>query len=59
MEVKIYVNPQFDFTGLGCLGTPVVRTDAAAIWATGKTWWQVPPVAKGIHTTEKFSSQEI
>lgn len=29
-----------------CLGTPVVRTDAASIWATGVTWWQVPPVAK-------------
>src|SRR3989441_1223214 len=28
------------------LGTPVVRTDAACIWATGVTWWQVPPVAK-------------
>jgi homoaconitate hydratase len=28
------------------LGTPVVRTDAASIWATGETWWQVPPVAK-------------
>ncbi|MBI5867801.1 MAG: homoaconitase [candidate division Zixibacteria bacterium] len=28
------------------LGTPVVRTDAAAIWATGQTWWQVPPVAR-------------
>ncbi|MBD3298450.1 MAG: homoaconitase [candidate division Zixibacteria bacterium] len=27
------------------LGTPVVRTDAASIWATGQTWWQVPPVA--------------
>jgi len=34
------------YGGLGCLGTPVVRTDAAAIWATGKTWWQVPPVAR-------------
>lgn len=34
------------YGGLGCLGTPVVRTDAAAIWATGKTWWKVPPVAK-------------
>ncbi len=34
------------YGGLGCLGTPIVRTDAAAIWATGKTWWQVPPVAK-------------
>src|ERR1700758_3568756 len=28
------------------LGTPVVRTDAASIWATGVTWWQVPLVAK-------------
>jgi homoaconitate hydratase len=34
------------YGGLGCLGTPIVRTDAAAIWATGTTWWQVPPVAK-------------
>jgi homoaconitate hydratase len=29
-----------------CLGTPVVRTDAASLWATGVTWWQVPPVAR-------------
>ncbi len=36
------------YGGLGCLGTPIVRTDAAAIWATGRTWWQVPPVAKVI-----------
>jgi homoaconitate hydratase len=28
------------------MGTPVVRTDAASIWATGVTWWQVPKVAK-------------
>ncbi|MEA2031735.1 MAG: homoaconitase [candidate division Zixibacteria bacterium] len=34
------------YGGLGCLGTPVVRTDAAAIWATGRTWWQVPPVVR-------------
>ncbi|HJL77881.1 MAG TPA: homoaconitase [Candidatus Marinimicrobia bacterium] len=34
------------YGGLGCLGTPVVRTDAAALWATGQTWWQVPPIAK-------------
>jgi homoaconitate hydratase len=34
------------YGGLGCLGTPVVRTDAAAIWATGRTWWQVPRVTK-------------
>lgn len=31
------------YGALGALGTPVVRTDAAAIWATGETWWQVPP----------------
>lgn len=34
------------YGGLGVLGTPIVRTDAAALWATGRTWWQVPPVAK-------------
>ena len=34
------------YGGLGCLGTPLTRTDAAAIWATGETWWEVPPVAK-------------
>ncbi|KAJ2491813.1 mitochondrial Homoaconitase [Coemansia sp. RSA 2050] len=34
------------YGGVGCLGTPVVRTDAAAIWATAQTWWQAPPVAR-------------
>lgn len=34
------------YGGLGVLGTPIVRTDAAAIWATGQTWWQIPPVVK-------------
>lgn len=34
------------YGALAALGTPVVRTDAAAIWATGETWWQVPPVAR-------------
>jgi homoaconitate hydratase len=34
------------YGGLGCLGTPIVRTDAAAIWSTGRTWWKVPPIAK-------------
>ncbi len=32
------------YGGIGCLGTPVVRTDAAAVWATGQTWWQIPKV---------------
>lgn len=36
------------YGGLGVLGTPVVRTDAAGIWATGKTWWEIPPIAKVI-----------
>ena len=34
------------YGGVGCLGTPVVRTDAASIWATGRTWWNVPPIAR-------------
>ncbi len=34
------------YGGVGALGTPVVRTDAACIWATGQTWWQVPRVAR-------------
>ena len=34
------------YGGISALGTPLVRTDAASIWATGKTWWQVPPVAR-------------
>ena len=34
------------YGAIGALGTPVVRTDAACIWATGVTWWQVPPVAR-------------
>lgn len=34
------------YGGVGCVGTPIVRTDAAALWATGQTWWQVPRVIK-------------
>jgi homoaconitate hydratase len=30
------------YGGVGAVGTPVVRTDAAAIWATGTFWWQIP-----------------
>jgi len=30
------------YGGMGAVGTPVVRTDAAAIWATGNFWWQIP-----------------
>ncbi|MCH8261238.1 MAG: homoaconitase [Planctomycetes bacterium] len=34
------------YGAVNALGTPVVRTDAACIWATGQTWWQVPPIAR-------------
>ncbi len=34
------------YGGAAALGTPVVRTDAAAIWATGQTWWEIPPIVK-------------
>ena len=30
------------YGALSAIGTPVVRTDAAAIWATGEFWWQIP-----------------
>jgi homoaconitate hydratase len=30
------------YGALGAVGTPIVRTDAAAAWATGDFWWQVP-----------------
>jgi homoaconitate hydratase len=36
------------YGAMAALGTPVVRTDAASIWATGVTWWQVPKVAKAV-----------
>ena len=34
------------YGGMGCLGTPIVRTDAAALWATSQTWWQIPPITR-------------
>jgi homoaconitate hydratase len=30
------------YGALCAVGTPVVRTDAAAVWATGEFWWQIP-----------------
>jgi homoaconitate hydratase len=36
------------YGALGAAGTPVVRTDAAAIWATGEFWWQIPRTVKVI-----------
>src|SRR6267142_1833271 len=36
------------YGAMAALGTPVLRTDAASIWATGVTWWQVPKIAKAV-----------
>jgi homoaconitate hydratase len=30
------------YGALGAIGTPIVNTDAAADWATGDFWWQIP-----------------
>jgi homoaconitate hydratase len=30
------------YGALGAVGTPIVRTDAAAVWTTGEFWWQIP-----------------
>jgi homoaconitate hydratase len=38
------------YGGVGALGTPVVRTDAAALWATGTVWWQVPRTIRVVLT---------
>jgi homoaconitate hydratase len=43
------------YGGLGCLGTPIVRTDAASIWATSRTWWQIPQTVK-VELKGKFNS---
>jgi len=34
------------YGAVGAIGTPVVRTDAAVIWATGTFWWQIPPTVQ-------------
>jgi homoaconitate hydratase len=38
------------YGALGAVGTPVVRTDAAAIWATGEFWWQIPRTVRVVLT---------
>ncbi len=38
------------YGALGAVGTPVVRTDAAAIWATGEFWWQIPRTVQAVLT---------
>lgn len=34
------------YGAMGAVGTPIVRSDAASVLATGRTWFQVPPIAK-------------
>lgn len=34
------------YGGVGCLGTPVVRSDAVGLWVGGRSWWVVPQVVK-------------
>jgi homoaconitate hydratase len=41
------------YGALGALGTPVVRTDAAAIWATGEFWWKIPRTIQVVLTGER------
>ncbi|MCW8983941.1 MAG: aconitase family protein, partial [Thermoanaerobaculales bacterium] len=36
------------YGALSAVGTPVVRTDAAALWAGSVTWWLVPRTVKVI-----------
>jgi len=38
------------YGALGAVGTPVVRTDAAAVWATGEFWWQIPRTVQVVLT---------
>lgn len=34
------------YGGVGCLGTAIVRSDAASVLATSTVFWRVPPIAK-------------
>ncbi len=34
------------YGGVACLSTALVRSDASSIFATGRTWWKIPPIAK-------------
>ncbi|KAI8723194.1 Homoaconitase, mitochondrial [Fusarium sp. LHS14.1] len=34
------------YGGIGSLGVALVRSDAASVWATGKSWFQVPPIVQ-------------
>ncbi|HJQ96790.1 MAG TPA: aconitase family protein, partial [Candidatus Polarisedimenticolaceae bacterium] len=34
------------YGALGALGTPIARSDAAGVWATGEIWWEMPEVVR-------------
>lgn len=34
------------YGGVGCLGTAIVRSDAASVLATSTVFWQIPPTVK-------------
>lgn len=38
------------YGAMSAVGTPVVRTDAAAVWATGEFWWSVPRTVQVVLT---------
>jgi homoaconitate hydratase len=50
------------YGALGAIGTPIVRTDAAAVWATGEFWWQIPPTIQVVldgKLTEGVSGKDL
>ena len=50
------------YGALGALGTPVVRTDAATIWATGEFWWQIPRTVQVLlhgHLREGVTGKDV
>jgi len=34
------------YGALGALGTPIARSDAAGLWATGEIWWEMPEIVR-------------
>lgn len=50
------------YGALGAIGTPIVRTDAAAVWATGEFWWQIPRTIQVVlqgNLREGLSGKEV
>ncbi|KAF2183960.1 aconitase iron-sulfur domain-containing protein [Zopfia rhizophila CBS 207.26] len=47
------------YGGIGCLGTPVVRTDAASIWATGVTGKDVIVALAGLFNNDEVLNHAI